>query len=82
MKFDSVLIFAAAARLVKGAAVSTGPVVRQATTADCPGYRASNVVETETGLTADLTLAGAACNVYGRDLENLKLSVNYDNGMA
>lgn len=30
----------------------------------CPGYKASNVRETDSGLTADLTLAGPACNVY------------------
>lgn len=47
---------------------------------DCPGYDASNVVETATGLTADLALAGPACNVYGTDIEQLTLSVSYDNG--
>lgn len=44
---------------------------------DCPGYKASNVEETQTGLTADLTLAGEACNVYGDDLRDLKLVVEY-----
>ena len=47
---------------------------------DCPGYTASNVTETATGLTANLALAGPACNVYGTDIEELTLSVNYDNG--
>ena len=47
---------------------------------DCPGYTASNVATTGTGLTADLSLAGAACNAYGRDIENLRLLVNYDTG--
>lgn len=46
----------------------------------CPGYTASNVANTATGLTADLALAGPACNVYGTDIEDLRLSVNYDNG--
>lgn len=81
MRSNIVLTIAAAARLARSAAVSTGLVVRQATAADCPGYRASNVSQNGTGLTADLTLAGAACNVYGRDIENLRLSVNYDNSM-
>jgi hypothetical protein len=45
-----------------------------------PGYSASNVQFTDTGLTADLTLAGPATNTYGNDIENLKLSVNYDTG--
>ncbi|KAJ9141692.1 Family 31 glycosyl hydrolase [Pleurostoma richardsiae] len=44
----------------------------------CPGYKASNVKTTATGLTADLALAGAACNVYGTDLTDLTLEVTYE----
>lgn len=44
---------------------------------NCPGYKASNVQTSSTGLTADLTLAGAPCNAYGRDLEDLVLIVEY-----
>jgi alpha-glucosidase len=44
----------------------------------CPGYTASNVATTSNGLTADLKLAGTACNTYGQDLDNLKLSVLYE----
>lgn len=47
----------------------------------CPGYSASNVQTTSSGLTADLSLAGPACNSYGNDIESLKLSVNYDSGI-
>lgn len=43
----------------------------------CPGYKASNMVNTSHGLTANLTLAGTACNVYGTDIENLRLTVEY-----
>ncbi|KAI9741612.1 MAG: hypothetical protein M1835_003093, partial [Candelina submexicana] len=43
----------------------------------CPGYTASNVVNTANGLTASLTLAGAACNVYGTDIQDLSLLVEY-----
>jgi alpha-glucosidase len=43
----------------------------------CPGYTASNVLETANGITADLTLAGPACNVYGTDIEALTLTVEY-----
>ncbi|KAF2655249.1 glycoside hydrolase family 31 protein [Lophiostoma macrostomum CBS 122681] len=43
----------------------------------CPGYAASNVVKTDSSLTADLTLAGSACNVYSDDLQDLKLLVEY-----
>ena len=43
----------------------------------CPGYVASNVVRSDIGLTATLTLAGKACNVYGTDVELLNLTVEY-----
>lgn len=46
----------------------------------CPGYKASNVKTSPTGLTADLTLAGSACNVYGDDLKDLILQVTYETG--
>lgn len=48
--------------------------------AACPGYKASNVKTSATGLTADLKLAGKACNVYGTDLDNLILEVTYETG--
>lgn len=48
--------------------------------AGCPGYKASNIKTSSSGLTADLTLAGKACNVYGTDLTQLTLTVSYDNG--
>ncbi|KAM3443250.1 hypothetical protein MY4824_000553 [Beauveria thailandica] len=44
----------------------------------CPGYTASNVQTTDTGLTAELSLAGKACNVYGDDLNDLILQVTYE----
>jgi alpha-glucosidase len=46
----------------------------------CPGHKASNVQTTASGLTADLSLAGSACNAYGTDLNDLVLQVSYDNG--
>jgi alpha-glucosidase len=49
---------------------------------DCPGYTASNIVTTDSSLTADLTLAGPACNVYGADIKDLKLLVEYQTGMS
>jgi hypothetical protein len=48
---------------------------------NCPGYAVSNVQQTPTGLTADLSLAGTACNVFGNDVRDLKLLVNYDAGI-
>lgn len=47
---------------------------------DCPGYKASNVQNDGSRVTADLTLAGTACNVYGDDLTDLKLEVEYQTG--
>jgi len=46
----------------------------------CPGYKAANVKTTSSSLTADLSLAGPACNVYGDDLTSLTLSVDYETG--
>ncbi|RPA99054.1 hypothetical protein L873DRAFT_971332 [Choiromyces venosus 120613-1] len=44
----------------------------------CPGYKVTNIKETGSGLTAELQLAGTACNIYGKDLASLKLQVTYD----
>ncbi|GME64409.1 Glycoside hydrolase family 31 [Neofusicoccum parvum] len=63
-----------------GTVCSAGAIsVRQSSTGvdSCPGYTASNVVDSGTSLTADLSLAGAPCNAYGADLTDLKLSVEY-----
>ncbi|THV53748.1 hypothetical protein BGAL_0043g00340 [Botrytis galanthina] len=43
----------------------------------CPGYTASNIKRTHYGLTAYLSLAGDACNVYGTDVDFLNLTVEY-----
>jgi len=43
----------------------------------CPGYKASQLQETDGGVTAVLNLAGAPCNVYGNDVEALSLTVEY-----
>ncbi|KAL4807618.1 Alpha/beta-glucosidase agdC [Aspergillus unguis] len=45
--------------------------------ADCPGYKVVNVRERPNGLTVDLNLAGDGCNVYGTDIEGLRLTVEY-----
>lgn len=46
----------------------------------CPGYRASDVQKNANGMTAKLTLAGTGCNIYGNDIEDLTLTVEYQNG--
>jgi len=60
-------------------------VPRQSSSGDlsqCPGYKASNVKNSTSGLTADLTLAGTGCNVYGTDLGDLTLTVEYQTGKS
>ena len=49
---------------------------------DCPGYEATNVQTTNRGLTADLSLAGAACNFLGYDVGKLKLVVEAQSGTS
>lgn len=48
----------------------------------CPGYTASKVAHTSSGLTATLKLAGKACNAYGTDLKELRLKVEYETGQS
>ncbi|XPS79851.1 Alpha-glucosidase [Ascochyta lentis] len=43
----------------------------------CPGYKASQLQESDGGISAVLTLAGAPCNVYGNDVDVLNLKVEY-----
>lgn len=43
----------------------------------CPGYTASNVVSAGSRLAAQLSLAGRPCNVYGNDINELTLTVEY-----
>lgn len=60
-----------------GTIVST---VQGSTVDDCLGYSASHVRRSYNGLAADLTLIGSPCNVYGNDIKNLKLQVDYQGG--
>lgn len=59
-------------------AFATSIVKRQTSSLDsCPGYTASNVQDNGSKVTANLALAGTACNVYGEDLTDLRLEVEY-----
>ncbi|KAI0811352.1 glycoside hydrolase family 31 protein [Xylaria sp. FL0064] len=64
---------AASAAAVAGRDYPTGDALSA-----CPGYTASHVKTTASGLTAALTLAGEGCDVYGTDLEDLILEVSYE----
>lgn len=48
---------------------------------ECPGYKASNVVRSDNSVTADLTLAGTACNLHSPDLTDLKFLAEWQTGM-
>lgn len=65
---------------VLGPMLAVAQAASNATIDSCPGYQASNVVKSSTGLTADLKLAGKACNIYGKDLDDLVLKVEYQTG--
>lgn len=43
----------------------------------CPGYKASSVQQTARGMSAKLHLAGEPCNVYGTDVDELDLIVEF-----
>ncbi|KAJ4150976.1 hypothetical protein LMH87_011699 [Akanthomyces muscarius] len=59
-------------------AVASAAVADNSAADKCPGYKASNVKTSAHGLTADLKLAGKACNAFSKDVERLKLVVSYD----
>ena len=62
------------------AAVSARAIATRQSNDTCvsSGYSASNVQQSGTGLSADLSLAGPACNSYGKDIESLRLTASYD----
>ncbi|KAJ6556155.1 glycosyl hydrolases family 31-domain-containing protein [Mycena capillaripes] len=45
---------------------------------NCPGYSLHSLSATKSGLTAQLNLAGPACNAFGEDIPNLTIQVNYE----
>jgi len=66
-----------ACQTLAGLLVLASVTIEAAPVEDCPGYTATNVVKSTGKITADLTLAGDACNAYGTDLSELKLLVEY-----
>lgn len=44
---------------------------------ECPGYNLVSITNSTNGFTGKLQLAGAACNSYGNDIDNLDLTVEY-----
>jgi len=74
-----VLGLVACANLALAVPVSVGADLhaRAADVNQCPGYEASNVVNSGSSITASLTLAGPACNLFTDDIKELKLLVEY-----
>lgn len=84
MFIRSIFVFTAGARVAFAAPYphdATSLVIARAVdSSTCPGYTATNIDVTDSGLTADLTLAGVACNAYSEDLQELKLVVEHQTG--
>ncbi|OAX37681.1 hypothetical protein K503DRAFT_219980 [Rhizopogon vinicolor AM-OR11-026] len=43
----------------------------------CPGYTLGSLQESVIGLTAQLSLAGPACNAFGLDISDLTIEITY-----
>ncbi|KAH7890254.1 glycoside hydrolase family 31 protein [Phlebopus sp. FC_14] len=56
---------------------TTANVSYSGNVANCPGYTLGSVTESDFGLTARLSLAGAACNAFGTDINDLTIEVTY-----
>ncbi|KAI0081490.1 alpha-glucosidase [Panus rudis PR-1116 ss-1] len=59
-------------------AAATATITDPARLDACPGYKATHVITLGPKLTANLELAGQACNVFGPDVAKLKLEVTYE----
>jgi hypothetical protein len=77
----AMLTFLHASILLWTSLIHLGSAVPLKRADSCPGYKASNVQRSESSLTADLTLAGTACNIHGEDLLELKFSAQWQTGM-
>ena len=61
--------------------VAFGTVTNPSTLDACPGYKVEHVSTSGSSISADLVLAGSACNVFGADVSKLKLDVTYETSM-
>lgn len=66
--------------LFRLASAQNGTYVPTSVLNACPGYNAKNIKTSGASLTADLVLAGKACNVFGTDIQELSLQVVYETG--
>ncbi|KII83953.1 glycoside hydrolase family 31 protein [Plicaturopsis crispa FD-325 SS-3] len=72
------LALGAAAPASPPAALDVENVTHSLNVSSCPGYALESLRETNTGLTAALSLVGPACNAFGRDITNLTIEVTYE----
>ncbi|KAF7333723.1 Glycoside hydrolase family 31 protein [Mycena venus] len=59
-------------------ALADEPLVNSFNVSTCPGYSLHSLSETDAGLTAQLSLAGPACNAFGIDITDLTIEVKYE----
>ncbi|KAJ1937998.1 hypothetical protein FBU59_004583, partial [Linderina macrospora] len=72
------LVFLAATADALAVGNSSPALIAKRDTSTCPGYKVVYRQDTATGFSASLKLAGAPCNVYGKDISDLKLDVRFD----
>ncbi len=58
--------------------IAFGTVTNPSTLDACPGYDVVRASSTGSSLSADLVLAGNACNIFGKDVSKLQLDVTYE----
>ena len=61
--------------------IVVGTVTNPSTLDACPGYEVTHASSKASSLSADLTLTGNPCNVFGSDIPELKLDVTYETSM-
>lgn len=67
---------------IVGLTLAYSPFVFSKDISECKGYTASNIRENGATISADLMLKGQPCNLYGEDIKNLKLLVEYQSGKS
>ncbi|PPQ90718.1 hypothetical protein CVT25_005026 [Psilocybe cyanescens] len=56
----------------------TNNITHSLDVSSCPGYQLNSLKQTNTGLTAKLSLKGQACNAFGTDVADLTIQVTYE----
>ncbi|KAG9308425.1 glycoside hydrolase family 31 protein [Chiua virens] len=55
----------------------TSNVAHSMNVTNCPGYTLGHLIESQHGLTAQLSLAGTPCDAFGKDIVDLTIEVTY-----